>query len=605
MGLQHRLIQRQRSFRLLAHAVFALSAASLASPLRAEVPYKTEITGTDDEQLVSELTGISQLVTLEDKPPQSDGALRRRAEEDLPRLKRVLEAQGYWEGSVDFALGLAAKPAKVTLKVEPGPIYRLQQVSLVTPSGGAAPDIANLDPAVFGLKLGDPAKSGPVLDADRKITDEYARRARPFAKVVDRKAVVDRGTKTMSVTYSVEAGPRAKFGAVAIDGLSALGRTYVERRIAWQQGQDYDERAVEDTRRPLTDSGLFSSARISHADQPDTAGEVPMGIALVERPSRSIGAGLSYSTSEGFGANGFWEHRNLFGEAEKLRFDVEVAQQQRELRANFRKPDFLGSKNRDLTALAEIVDENPIAYTARRELVSPGLERRFAGIYTAGAGLQLQHATVTEAARDISRSYSLVGVPLFLRRDSRDDILNPQKGSHESLIVIPNTSFAGESLTFLNSRFDGAVYRRIGEGDRYVAAAFVGLGSIIGETRDALPADQRLYAGGGGSLRGYGFQLAGPLGPNNKPLGGRSLLQFGAELRIKITDSIGIVPFLEAGNVYERPFPKLGGRLLYDTGIGLRYYTPVGPVRFDIATPLQRRSADSVVQIYISIGQAF
>jgi translocation and assembly module TamA len=574
-------------------------------PARADVPYKTEFIGTEDKQLLSELNAVSQLVKLKDKPPASEEGLSRRADEDLPRLKEVLQSQGYWDGDVAYSIATGAKPAEVTVTIRTGPLYHLKQVTITTAQGGAPTDIAGLDPAVFGLKLGDPAKAAPVLDAERKITDEYARRARPFAKVTSHKFVVDHGTRTMSVTYVVDPGPRAKFGPFTIEGLSRLGRDYVERRIAWHEGQDYDERKVDDTRKALTDSGLFSTVRVSHADQVSAAGAVPMRIALVERPPRSIGAGLYYNTSEGFGANAFWEHRNLFGEGERLRLDADVGEQRRDLIANFRKPDFLGSRDRDLTALAEIVDENPVAYTARRELVSPGLEQRFGGVYTAGIGVEAQHATATEAARDITQTYSLAGLPLFLRRDTRDDVLNPTRGSHESLLLTPNTSFSGPSLTFLNSRFDTDVYRRLGATDRYVAAAFLGVGSIVGPARDTLPADQRLYAGGGGSLRGYGFQLAGPLGPGEKPLGGRSLLQFGTELRVKITEAIGIVPFVEAGNVYTNPFPDMHGGLLYDAGIGLRYYTPIGPLRFDIATPLRRRDVDSAVQVYISIGQAF
>jgi translocation and assembly module TamA len=574
-------------------------------PAHANVPYKVEFTGTSEKQLLSELNAASQLEKLKDKPPESEEGLRRRADDDIPRLKEVLHSEGYWEGEVEYSVATAAKPAKVTVTVRPGPLYHLKQVTITAPEGGPPPDIAGLDTAVFGLKLGDPAKAAPVRDAERKITDEYARRGRPFAKVSGHKFVVDRGTKTMSVTYVVEPGPRAKFGPVTIGGLSRLGRDYVERRIAWREGGDYDERKVDDTRKALTDSGLFSTVRIEHADRVDAAGEAPMRISLAERPPRSIGAGLYYNTSEGFGANAFWEHRDLFGEGEKLRLDLDVGQQRRDLIANFRKPDFLGSRDRDLTALAEVVDENPIAYTARRELVSPGLEQRFGGIYSAGIGVEAQHASVTEAARDISETYSLAGLPLFLRRDTRDDVLNPTQGSHESLLLTPNTSFSGPSLTFLNSRLDTDVYRRLGETDDYIAAAFLGVGSIVGPARDTLPADQRLYAGGGGSLRGYGFQLAGPLGPGEKPLGGRSLLQFGTELRAKITESIGIVPFVEAGNVYTNPFPDFRGGLLYDAGIGLRYYTPIGPLRFDIATPLRRRSVDSAVQVYISIGQAF
>lgn len=588
--------------RLVIGLAFALSAMFASPPLRAEVAYETEVVGTEDKQLLSEVKAVAKLVTLQDKPPATDAALRRRAEEDLPRLKQVLQSQGYWQGTVDYTLDLAAKPAKVTLEIHTGPLFRLRQVSLVTPQGEPAPDIASLDPDVFGLKLGEPAKSAPVLDAERKITDEYARRGRPFAKVVDRKTVVDVGTDAMSVTYIVEAGPRAKFGPVTIEGLTRLESTWVERRIAWQEGQEYDQRPVDQTRKLLIDSGLFSSVQIGHADRPSEAGEVPMHIVLAERPRRSLGGGLSYATNIGFGANGFWEDRNLFGGAEKLHLDVDIAEQRRDLRANFRDPDFL-RKDQDLTTLAEYVDENPIAYTAHRQLLYPGVERRFAGVYTAGLGFQVQRATVTEEARDITRSYSLAGIPLFVRRDTRTDILNPQGGSRESLTLTPNTSMTGASLNFVNIRFDGDIYRRVSQD--FLIAGFLGLGSIFGEARDSLPADQRFYAGGGGSLRGYAYQVAGPLAPNDRPLGGRSLLQAGIELRARITDTIGLVPFVEAGNVYESVTPDLGKGLLADVGLGLRYNTPLGPVRLDVATPLVRRRADSVVQVYISIGQAF
>lgn len=580
-------------------------ACLLATPARAEVPYETQFTGTDDKSLLAEIDGVSQLVKLKDKPPESEQGLRRRASEDMPRLRDVLHSRGYWDGDVDYSVATTGKPVKVTVTLKTGQLYHLTRVTITTPEGGAPPDIAGLSPAVFGLKIGDPAKSAPVLDAERKITDEYARRGRPFAKAVEHKAVVDRSTKGMSVDYVVDPGPRAKFGLFTIEGLSRLGRDYVERRIAWREGEVYDERKLDDTRKELTDSNLFSTVRISHGDSIDRTGEIPMTIALVERPPRSLGAGLYYNTSEGIGSKAFWEHRNLFGGGEKLRLDADIAEQRRDLIANFRKPDIFGSKDRDLTALGELIDENPIAYTARRELLSSGLEQRFGGVYSAGVAVQAQHATVTEEARDITKTYSLAGLPAFLRRDTRDDVLNPTRGSRESLLLTPNTSFTGPSLTFLNSRFDADVYRGLDQPRRFIAAGFLSVGSILGPARDTLPADQRLYAGGGGSLRGYGFQLAGPLGPGDKPLGGRSLLQFGAELRTKITETIGVVPFVEAGNVYEAPFPNLRGGFLYDAGIGLRYFTPIGPLRLDIATPLRRRSADSVVQIYISIGQAF
>ncbi len=567
-------------FRAVLLSLF-IAAASLGAA-HAEVPYAVDITGIADEQLEQDVEATSQLVKLKDRPPASIAALRRRAEDDMPRLKQVIEAAGYRAASIDYALDETAAPVKVTVTVTPGPLYHLETVTLQTPDGGTPPGIDVGDPKAFGLELGGPASSAPVLAAEPKIVDLFAQHGRPFAKVTNRRVVVDHGTRTMSVTAPA----------------------YIENRIAWQRGTPFDSSEVEKTRRALVESGLFNTVRIVNGKDIDSAGEVPMTIYLTERQRRSIGAGISYNTSEGFGAKTFWEHRNLFGGAEKLRFSAEFAQSRLGLVANYRQPDFL-RKDTDLLATAELADDTPVAYTSRRERLFSGLERRFGQLVTGSAGLQFEHANVTEQARLITQTYSLAGVPLSLRRDSTDDLLNPTTGTRAAATVTPYTSLSGRSLTFASSRLSGSAYRKIGSTDRFTLAGFGALGSIVGESRDAVPADKRLYAGGGGSLRGYGYQLAGPINSDHKPFGGRSSFEFGSELRVKITETIGIVPFVEAGNVYEQSYPKLGSRWLYDAGIGVRYYTPVGPVRFDVATPLSRRQGDALFQIYVSLGQAF
>lgn len=571
---------------------------------RAEMPYKVEIVGIDDRQVESDLEATSQLVRLKDRPPSSEAGLRRRADDDMPRLKQVVEAAGYRAAAIEYAIDTAAKPAKITVTVAPGPLYHLDAVKLQTPDGGTPPGLDGEQPSAFGLEIGGPASSAPVLAAEARIVDAFAQRGRPFAKVTDRRVVVDHGTRTMSVTYTVEAGSPAKFGALTVDGLKTIDPRYVEWRVAWERGKPFNSREVEATRKALVDSGLFNAVRIVNGNTVDSAGEVPMTITVTEGPPRSIGAGISYNTSEGFGANTFWETRNLFGGAEKLRLSADFAQDRLALVGNYRQPDFL-SKDNDFLGTAELADDTPVAYTSRRLRVFSGIERRFGRLVTGGAGFQFEHGNVTEAARDLTQTYSLAGVPLYIRRDTTNDLLNPTSGMRASATVTPYTSVAGNSLTFASSRVTGSAYRKLGSGDRFTVAGFGALGSIVGETRDNLPADKRLYAGGGGSLRGYGYQLAGPLGPDHKPLGGRSLVEFGGELRIRITETIGIVPFLEAGNVYDQSYPKLGSRLLYDTGIGARYYTPVGPVRFDVAVPLSRRPGDARFQIYVSLGQAF
>jgi translocation and assembly module TamA len=571
---------------------------------RAEVPYSVEITGVDDDQLEQDLEAVSQLVKLKDRPPASEAMLRRRAEDDLPRLKQVVEAAGYRAAAVYYAIDQSTDPIKVTVKVVPGPLYRLDKVLLQTPDGATPPDIDVNNPSAFGLEIGGQARSAPVLAAEAKIVDVFAQHGRPFAKVTNRRVVVDHGTRTMSVTYTVDPGPTAKFGPVAIEGLTSIDRGYVERRVEWQRGAPFDSRAVEETRKALVDTGLFNSVRMINGNEIDGAGEVPMTIHLTERPPHSIGGGIAYNTSEGFGAKAFWEDRNLFGGAERLRLSTEFAQNRLALLGNYRQPDFL-RKDDDLVVIAELADDTPVAYSARRERLASGIERRFKHLVAGGVSLQFEHTNVTEAARQITQTYSVASLPVFFRRDTSDDLLNPTTGTRALLTLTPYTSVSGRRLTFASSRLTGSAYRKLGSSDRFVIAGFGALGSIVGESRDAVPADKRLYEGGGGSLRGYGYQLAGPLNGDHKPFGGRSAIEFGGELRIKITETIGIVPFLEAGNVYDQSFPKLGNRLLYDTGIGARYYTPVGPVRIDVAVPLSKRPGDASFQIYVSLGQAF
>ena len=151
----------------------------------------------------------------------------------------------------------------------------------------------------------------------------------------------------------------------------------------------------------------------------------------------------------------------------------------------------------------------------------------------------------------------------------------------------------------------GSTYWGLGSEERTILAGKLALGSLAGAPLSPLPADQRIYAGGGGSVRPYGYQMAGPLDRGNVPIGGRSSLVLNLEARIKIIETIGIVPFVDAGSYYESPLPQLGRTPLYGVGLGLRYYTAFGPLRIDLATPLRKRSADSPIQVYISLGQAF
>jgi translocation and assembly module TamA len=588
----------------------ALTAALLpATAGQADIRYRTTITGAASGDLADLLDKVSELKSLEGRQPASEEALRRRADRDLARLADAAHSLGYWDARFDYRIDTAPQPQRVTVKVAPGLLYRVASVAVLGPDGRplAIPPAA----APLPLKPGDPARTAPVVAAQAALLTAFGDSGHPFAKVDSRRVVIDRRNHTMAVTYELAPGPAMRFGGVAITGLKTLNPGYVERRLRWRRGAAYDAAKVEQTRRALIESGLFSTVRITPQAEPGRPGSAQMTIDATERPHRTIGAGLGYNTSQGAAARIFWENRNLFGNAEYLRLSATAGQQVYGLNANFRRPDTFAT-DQDFLATAEIANETPSAYHSRRALATAGFERRFGRLLTGGLLLEGEEANVEELA-DLStltsaqhtQRYTLVGVPAYVKLDTTDNLLSPSRGWRAQLSVTPAHTFSSPNLNFVTNLLSASTYWQVGAQGRTILAGRVALGSLDGASLLQLPADQRIYVGGGGTIRPYGYQLAGPLAPNNEPIGGKSSLVMNFEARIKVTDTIGVVPFVDAGSYYETSLPQLNQRLLYGVGLGLRYYTPFGPLRLDLATPLYKRSADSWIQVYVSLGEAF
>jgi translocation and assembly module TamA len=594
---------RVRRFLLIIAVAMALTAGPA---VRADVNYSAEITGAEDDALSDLLDKVSELKTLEDKPPVSEEALRRRADRDLGRLADAAHSLGYWDADFSYELDTSGETAKVTVTVKQGPLYHVASLRVLGPD--EQPLSLPQDGEKLPLKPGDPARTAPVVATETALLTAFGNSGHPFAKVDNRRVEIDRGTQTMDVTYTLDPGPVMRFGPVAIAGLERLNPAYVEGRVRWQGGEIYDADKVAETRRALIETGLFSTVQITPTADPEHPGEAQMTIDATERVHRTIGAGLAYNTTQGFGARAFWENRNLFGNAENLRLSAEVGQQLDVFRANFRRPDFLAI-DQDLLATAEVANDIPVAYNSRRELATVGIERRLDRWLTGGFSLLAEKANVTQLANVTpmtgTQHYELVGLPAYVKLDETDNLLDPTTGYRAQLNVTPAHTFSGSHLTFSTNLLSGSTYWALGSEQRAVLAGKLALGSLDGAPLSQLPSDQRIYAGGGGSVRPYGYLMAGPLAPNNVPIGGRSSLVLNLEARIKITETIGIVPFIDAGSYYENPLPQLGRTPLYGVGLGARYYTAFGPLRLDLATPLHKRSGDSPIQVYISLGQAF
>ena len=301
--------------------------------VRADLNYRAEITGAEDSDLTDLLDKVSELKTLEDKPPASEEALRRRADRDLGRLIDAAHSLGYWDAEFSYDLDTDADPAKVTVKVAPGPLYHVAAVNVLGPDGQPL-SISQGEPKL-PLKPGDPARTAPVAAAETALLAALGDSGHPFAKVQDRRVEIDRAAQTMDVTYTLDPGPVEHFGPVAVEGLERLNPAYVEGRVRWRGGELYDASKVEETRRVLIESGLFSTVRITPTADPDHPEDVRMTIDATERLHRTLGVGLAYNTSQGPAARAFWENRNLFGNAEYLRVAAEAGQQIAGFRANF------------------------------------------------------------------------------------------------------------------------------------------------------------------------------------------------------------------------------------------------------------------------------
>jgi len=566
--------------------------------------YTVTLNVTSDEGLRDDVTAASRLVALEDSPPPTLAALRRRADDDAGRFRKVMESRGYYDSDVTVEVSGDAPPFAVEVSIAEGERYLLEAFDIVFVGG--APDRPAAIPTAAQIRagIGGPAVADDVIAAEGRLVRWLKDHGYPFATVADRLVLANHPDKSLWVQVSVETGPLVYFGPLEIDGLERSNRDLVERNVDWEVGDVYVQSLVDRMRNRLVDTGVFSSVVAApEGDAEGGDGERPIEVTVTEGPPRSVSAGVGYSTDLGPEVRFGWAHRNLFGEAELLSLRTTVGVDRQRVDSLLRKPDFL-RRDQSLVLSSNLINEHLEAYDQTGIESAVMLERPFGRHVTGSAGLASDFFRITDS--DGPERSLLFGVPVTLNYDGSDDLLNPTQGFRLRGNVTPWAGSADGSVQFLATELTGSAYLPFDPDKRIVGAVRGQIGTIWGTQLTNIPANRRFYAGGGGSIRGYEFQRVGPIDADNNPVGGKTVLVVGTELRLMVTEEIGVVPFIEGGNVYTETRPDFSERLFWGTGIGLRYMTAVGPVRFDVAVPLDRRSGiDDPYQFYISLGQAF
>jgi len=568
-----------------------------------EFRYKASLTGVNDQSLLENLKSASQLVTLEARPPPSLVALERRARNDIERLQKVLRSEAYYDSRIEYRIEPDNEPVQVFVDIAVGVRYLLKQYSITYSGPGSENPYLPQESGQVGVIPGEPARAELIVGARHRLIGALADMGHPLAEVVRQSAVVDHADSSMSVSIEVIPGEQSRFGPLDVVGAVSVEQDYIKSFIPWQEGDIYDRRKLDQARRQLLGTGLFSAVAFERPNQVDADAKLPVTIRVKERKHRSIGLGGRWSTDEGFSIEAEWEHRNIFGREERLSYSGEISEIKQEFVVAFKKPRYR-RQNQDLLANGALAYEDTDAFTGPLTRYFVGLQRQLGENWKIVGGIPIEFSNLTDLQG--TRDFTLYGLEFRGERDTSNDRLDPSAGTRLRLLLKPMAGSGDESINFVTGVLGLAGYHAIDDKQRYIIAGRTRLGSITGETTEDLPANKRFYAGGGSSIRGYRFQSVGPLGPGNTPLGGRSLFEISTEFRVKFSDTIGGVIFFDGGNVYDDELPDWSTELQWAGGIGARYFTGFGPIRLDLGFPLNPRDGiDDQMQLYISIGQAF
>ncbi len=585
----------------------SLAAAPAIIDPNAERQYSVVINGVHRLGNAAELVEAfeQQSALFEARKEEANAAqVQRRSEADAELLAELLRSQGYYDAEVAARVEPEGQVLLVTLDAEPGEQYRFQSVELAG-LNAAGPEAAKLREA-FAVKAGDAVVAEDVNAANVNLKVALGEQGFALATVGTQEIIIDHRTRLATLVLPVNPGPLAAFGTIRVAGNPPFNAEHVAAIARFETGDRFERDKVDDLRRALVATGLVSTAEVEVL--PASGNRVDLTVTMQPAPPRTVAGQLGYGTGEGFRAEASWQHRNFIRPEGAVTVRGILGTREQLAGVSFRRNNFGG---RDRVLNAQLVASNAefAAYDAKTIMLAANLERQSNIIWrkkwTWSIGAEFlatdERGVFADPAAEETRTFLIAALPGTLYYDGSDDLLNPTRGFRLGGRLSPEISARGGSFTYGRAQIDGSAYLPVASNT--VLAGRVRLGAIVGADAPSIAPSRRFYSGGGGSVRGYGYQRLGPRDFEGDPIGGRGLAEFSAEARVRF-GSFGIVPFLDGGRLSNKVTPDFNG-WQFGAGLGLRYYSSFGPIRVDVGTPLNRREGDSRVAVAVSLGQAF
>lgn len=528
--------------------------------------------------------------------------------DDMVRIQRLYANNGYYDARATYETKYNddGTRVKITIKIEEGEPVILTDVD-VRFEGDLTEKIKKQILKAIPLKVDKTFSPNGYQQTKGVISEILSNNGYPKSEI-EGEALVNRREKWARAKFVVKPGDIYKFGVLKVEGNEKVASYIIEREAEFKEGETFSLSKINETQTNIFQLGLFRSVVIDpvYDDEKQIA---DVAIVVKERKQGSIKVGGGFGTEDKLRGQLIWTQRNFFGGGRRLEISAKASFITQRIETTVIQPFIIG-KNSELSGTLNFQRDDVPSFKGRSFLTSAALTKDFWKYYSIFGSLNIQFSNVEDSAtrtpEERSReNFFLTYINLGFERDTTDNILNPTKGTVISTGLESSFRALGSDVNYLKGTLELRGYKKYWD---VVFAKKFTIGAIqpFGETQTLdVPIFKRFFAGGSTSMRGFPFQKLGPLDDNGDPLGGNSLLVGSFEVRYPIYGDFGGVAFFDYGNVYTEEWSYPLDRLKYAPGLGLRYDTIIGPIRFDVGYALNPERGIRRVQFFISIGQAF